>query len=109
VAVDDVPEDQRIEQREDLIDRRQKERENDEAPVRAQIPGEGTHEEKVILGGLDGCPTQRPLPVGSTRYLVPRLAYWLPECGSRSRLGSEPEVSGARTGPTRDTQPLVSR
>jgi hypothetical protein len=47
VAVDDVPEDQRIEQREDLVDRREEEREDHEAPVRTQVAIESRHVERV--------------------------------------------------------------
>ena len=43
VVVDDVPEDQRVEQREDLVDRRQDEREDDDRPVAAQIGQQEAH------------------------------------------------------------------
>ena len=43
VVVDDVAEDQRVEEREDLIDRREDERERDERPIAAQIAGEKRH------------------------------------------------------------------
>jgi hypothetical protein len=38
-----VAKDQRIEQREDLIDRREEEREQDETPVGAEVAEEGVH------------------------------------------------------------------
>src|SRR4029453_4483718 len=43
VVVDDVPEDQRVEQREDLVDRGETERERDERPILAQIREKQRH------------------------------------------------------------------
>ena len=48
VLVDDVAEDQRIEQREDLVDGRQHERQGDQAPVAAQIGVEELHSVIII-------------------------------------------------------------
>ena len=43
VLVDDVAEDQRVEQREDLVDRRQDQRERDQPPVVREIRGKQLH------------------------------------------------------------------
>jgi hypothetical protein len=44
VLVDDMTEDQRVEEREDLVDRRQEEGEEHEAPVAAQVRIEESHD-----------------------------------------------------------------
>src|SRR5262249_28003973 len=48
VLVDDVAEDQRVEQREDLVDRGQNERQDDERPVTAKVGVEESHGGGII-------------------------------------------------------------
>ena len=48
VRIDDVAEDQRIEEREDLVDRRQHERERDQRPVTFQIREEQLHYDRAF-------------------------------------------------------------
>jgi hypothetical protein len=43
VVIDDVPEDERVQQREDLIDRREDERQDDDRPVPTEIAQQETN------------------------------------------------------------------
>src|SRR3954465_15815004 len=40
---------------------------------------------------------KRPLPVASTRYIVPRLAYNVSECGARTRPDKHTAVLGTQS------------
>ena len=69
VVVDDVAEDQRVEQRKDLIDRREDQSERDQGPVAAQITGEKRHDRNIGAVGREppmrSCSLARRRPSGT--------------------------------------------
>jgi hypothetical protein len=88
VTVDNVPEDQRVKQREDLVDRREKECGKDKSPVVPEIPPECGHLLKITHtrselrepGGIPYRPTSKSAPQPRStqmpRESKPQVSFW---------------------------------
>ena len=77
VLVDDVAEDQRVEQREDLVDRGEHERRRDETAVMAQVAVQELHirlQRDVLFYRLAEAKRERRLK--RERGLLPLFALW---------------------------------